>query len=336
MPLRRRPLLAHAAAALASAVLPTVFPSAGYAQSPPRWPARPITIVDPFAAGGNTDYFSRLLADRLGPLLGTTVLVENKAGAGGLIGAAYVARAKPDGYTLGLASVSTLCAGPAVYGPQVARYDAQKDFSFITKLVTLPSLLVSSLKLPVKDFAGLLALAKSKPGQVTFGVPGIGSAGHVLTEYMARLAGVKFLIVPYKTGAAMLTDLISGQLDVVSNNIPDLLPHVRNNSIRALAVRDIRRLPALPNLPTYKDLGLAEVSNPLWFGLVAPAGLPEDIAQRIRVATHKAMVDRGFIDKTLAVSASLSPSTGPEFRTDAARLLAHLQDIVKTAGIKAE
>jgi tripartite-type tricarboxylate transporter receptor subunit TctC len=132
----------------------------------------------------------------------------------------------------------------------------------------------------------------------------------------------------------MITDAISGQLDLVSTNLPELLPHVQAGSVRPLAVRDVRRLAALPEVPTLKELGLAEVSNPLWFGLVAPAGVPEPVLATIRTATHKALVDRSFLDKTIAVSGTISPSSGPEFQADAAALLARLQQVVKSAGIK--
>ncbi len=324
----RRHFLHASAAGAASVAVPALAQSA--------WPQKPITLVDPFPAGSNTDYFSRALADRMGPLLGTQVIVENKAGAGGIVGAGYVANAKADGYTLGLASVSTLCAGPAVHPATSVRYDPLKDFTHLTKLVTVPSLLVTSLKLPVRDFKELLALAKKDPGRVSCGVPGAGSAGHVLLEYLMMLTGVRFLTVPYKSGGPMLTDLISGQLDVMSDNIPTVLPHVKNGTVRAIAVRDVRRLAVLPDVPTYAELGLAEVSQPLWFGLVAPARLPPPIADRIRAAAHKAIVDKTFIDRALAVSASVSPSSGPEFAADAAKLLAKLQHVVKTAGIRAE
>lgn len=322
----RRHLLQAAAAGAAAIALPS--------QAQAGWPRQTVTLVDPFPAGGNTDYFSRLLADRLGPLLGTQVVVENKAGAGGLIGATHVAKAKADGYTLGLASVSTLCAGPAVHPPSSVRYDPQKDFSYISKLVTVPSLLVTNNRMPVNNFRELVALAKSRPGKISIGIPGIGSAGHVLTEYLMKLADMRLLLVPYKSGGVMLNDLIAGQLDVLSTNIPELLPHVKSGAIRALAVRDMRRVAALPDIPTYAEMGLAGVSQPLWFGLVAPAGVPEPILAKIRAATHKAMVDRVFLDKTLAVSASVSPSTGPEFRADAGALLARLREVVRTAGIK--
>jgi tripartite-type tricarboxylate transporter receptor subunit TctC len=325
----RRRFLHTAAGSAAAAALPAFAQQAG-------WPRQPITIVDPFPAGNNTDYFSRLTADRLTRVLGTQVIVENRAGAAGLIGATYVAKAKPDGYTLGLASVSTLCSGPAVHPPASVKYDPLKDFSFITKLVTLPSLLVCNPKVAARDFKELRALAKAQPGRLTCGIPGLGSAGHVLTEYLMRLADMRLLIVPYKSGSTMLTDLIAGQLDLLSNNIPELLPHVKNGALRALAVRDTRRVAALPDIPTYKELGLPEVSQPLWFGLVAPAGVPEPILAKLRAATHKAMVDPVFVDKTINVSGSISPTSGEEFRKDAAALLAQMQQVVKSAGIKPE
>ena len=150
-----------------------------------------------------------------------------------------------------------------------------------------------------------------------------------------KLAGIKLLIVPYKSGATMLTDLIAGQLDLISNNIPELLPHVRAGHAKALAVRDLRRLSVLPQVPTYKELGLAEVSDPLWFGLVAPARTPSPVVDALRAATHRAMVDRAFVDKALAVSASLSPTSSEEFAADAARLLRRLRAVVLEAGIQA-
>lgn len=324
----RRHFLQAAGASAAAVAWPAI------AEGP--WPSRPITLVDPFPAGSNTDYFSRPLAERLGPLLGTQVIVENRVGAGGIVGAGYVAKARPDGYTLGLASVSTLCAGPAVHPYSTVRYDPLKEFAHISKLVTLPSLLVTSLKLPVRDFKELLALARSQPGRVTCGVPGMGSAGHVLLEYMMRLADVRFLPVPYKSGGPMLTDLLSGQLDTLSDNIPSVLPHVKNGTVRAVAVRDTRRLASLPDVPTYQELGLPEVSQPLWFGLVAPAGTPAAIQDRLRAATHKVIVQSSFVDRALAVSASVSPSSGPEFAADAKALLARLQQVVREAGIKPE
>lgn len=321
----RRTLIQAASAGVIGMALPQARAS--------KWPQQPITIIDLSAAGGSTDYFARLLAERLGPLLGTSVVVDNKPGAGGVVAATAVHRARPDGYTLGIAAVSTLCAAPAV-NPAAVKYDPVNGFTYISKVVTLPSLLVTNNKVPARTFAELIALAKSQPGRLTIGVPGIGTAGHVLTEYFMKLAGIKLLIVPYKTGATMLTDLISGQLDIISNNIPELLPHVKTSAIRALAVRDNRRLAVLPDIPTYKELGLPEVSHPLWFGLVGPAGIPGPIQDQIRTATHKAMVDRTFIDKTLAVSASISPSTGPEFQREAEALFKRMQEVVKESSIK--
>jgi tripartite-type tricarboxylate transporter receptor subunit TctC len=322
----RRHFVQTCAGGLAAAALP------GFAQA--GFPSKPLALVDPFTAGSNTDYFSRLLADRLGPLLGGQVVVENKAGAGGIVGADYVAKAKPDGYTLGMASVSTLCAGPAVHSG--VRYDPVKDFTYITKLVTLPSVLVVNNKFPARDFRELLAQGKAQPGRISFGMPGVGSAGHVLLEYLMHLAGVKFLPVPYKGSGPMLTDLIAGQLDAMSDNIPSVLPHIRSGAVRALAVRDVKRLSVLPDVPTYAELGLREVSQPLWFGLVGPAKMPAAIVDSIRAAAHKSIAEPGFVEKTQALSATVSPSSSKEFAADAAALLDKLRQVVKVAGIKPE
>lgn len=322
----RRLFLQACAASAGSLALPTRAQTA--------WPSKPVSLVDPFSAGSNTDYFSRLLADRLGPLLGGQVVVENKAGAGGMVGAGHVAKARPDGYTLGLASVSTLCAGPALRPGQ--GYDPVKDFTYITKLVTLPSVLVVNNRLPARNFRELLEQAKAQPGRISFGMPGVGSAGHILLEYMMHLANVRFLPVPYKGSGPMLIDLISGQLDVMSDNIPSVLPSIQNGNVRALAVRDVKRLSVLPDVPTYAELGLPDVSQPLWFGLVGPANLPEAIVTRLRTATHKAMAEPGFVAKTQALSATVSPSNSRDFAADAAALLGKLQQVVKTAGIKTE
>jgi len=322
----RRNFLQASAFAGAAAAWPAL------AESP--WPNRPLSLIDPFTAGSNTDYFSRLLSERLGPSLGTQVIVENKPGAGGILGAEFVARAKPDGYTLGMASVSTLCAGPAVHAG--VRYDPARDFTYITKLVTLPSVTVVNNRFAARTFKDLIAMAKAQPGRITFGVPGIGSAGHVLAEYMMHIADVQFLVVPYKGSGPMLTDLIAGQLDVMSDNIPSVLPQVQGGTVRPIAVRDMKRLSVLPDVPTYAEMGFVSVSQPLWFGLVGPAKMPDAVVNRIRAASHKALADPGFVAKTLAMSAAVSPSSSKEFAADATALYAKLREVVKIAGIKAE
>jgi tripartite-type tricarboxylate transporter receptor subunit TctC len=328
-PNRRRLLQGAASAAVAAAT--TGLQPLAHGQAPGRYPERPITLVDPFPAGGSTDIFFRVLAQKLGPLLGTTVVVENKAGAGGALGSEFVARAKPDGYTLGIATVSTLATAPAV-NPKV-RYDPQKDFAPITNVLTVPSLLVVHPSVPARNLKELLALAKAQPGTVSFATPGVGSAGHVLLEQFQQLAGVKFLHVPYKGGAAIVQDLLGGQLMVASDNLPSLLPHVQAGKLRPIAVRDTRRLDLLPQVPTYAEEGFSAVSEPLWFGLVAPAGTPRDIVLKLNAATHQALATPEFQARLKQNSATANPTTPERFAEQARSLHERFKAVVKEAAI---
>jgi tripartite-type tricarboxylate transporter receptor subunit TctC len=301
------------------------------AATPAAFPERAITIVDPFAAGSNTDYFSRALGDELAKLLGQPVIVENRSGSGGAIGAEAVARAKPDGHVLGLASVSTLVSNPAVN--KALRYDPLKDFAPVTTIVTLPSATVVLANSPVKSLKDLIQQAKAAPDTVSFASPGAGSAGHVLLEQFAHLAGVKFLHVPYRGSGGILNDLFGGQVQVASDNIPSLLPHIKSGRLRALAVRDVRRVPGLPDVPTFKELGFEAVSQPLWFGLVAPAGTPRDVVARLNQASLQAMRTPAFLQKVEAVAGTPSPSSPEEFQRLIADWLAQFRKTVQVANI---
>jgi tripartite-type tricarboxylate transporter receptor subunit TctC len=302
-----------------------------WAQAP--YPERPVTIVDPFSAGSNTDYFSRPLADEMSRLLHQAVIVDNKAGSGGALAAEFVARAKPDGYTLGLASVSTHVANPAVN--KALRYDPLKDFAPITTIVTLPSATVVRADSPIKSLPELIQHARAKPDAVSFASPGVGSAGHVLLEQFAHLAGVRFLHVPYRGSGPILNDLFGGQIEVASDNIPSLLPHIKSGKLRALAVRDTKRLPQLPDVPTFKELGFEQVSQPLWFGLVAPAGTPAAIVKHLNDVAQQAMRMPAFQQKIEAVAGTYTPSTPEQFSAVIRQWLEQFRKTVELARITA-
>jgi tripartite-type tricarboxylate transporter receptor subunit TctC len=323
MTLNRRHLMFAASAALA-----------GPLAAQTRYPDRPVTLLDPFAAGGNTDYFSRVLAEEMGKLLGQPMVVENKAGGGGSMGAEAVARAKPDGYVLGMASVSTLVSNPALN--KALRYDPLADFTLITTLVTLPSATVVLASSPFKTLDDVIKAAKARPGVVSFASPGVGSAGHVLLEHFSHLAGVKFNHVPYRGSGPMQNDLMAGQLDVISDNIPALMPHIQSGKLRVLAIRDLKRLPQLPNAPTLKELGFEPVSQPLWFGLVGPAGLPKDLVKRLGDVAHQAMKSPAFQQKAAMAATTIAPSTPEEFRALVQRWLEQFKATVQTARIVLE
>jgi len=323
MTLNRRQLMFAASAALA-----------GPLAAQTRYPERPVTLLDPFTAGGNTDYFSRVLAEEMGKLLGQPMIVENKAGGGGAVGAETVARAKPDGYMLGMGTVSTLVANPAVN--KALRYDPLSDFTLITTLVTLPSATVVLASSPFRTLDDVIKAAKARPGVVSFASPGVGSAGHVLLEHFSHLAGVKFNHVPYRGSGPMQNDLMGGQLDVMSDNIPALMPHILSGKLRVLAVRDLKRLPQLPSAPTLKELGFEPVSQPLWFGLVGPAGLPKDLVKRLGETAHQAMKSPAFQQKAAMAATTISPSTPEEFHALVKRWLEQFKTTVHTARIVLE
>ena len=327
MPLNRRQLMLAASAALAG-------PLAAQTRNLERYPERPVTLLDPFTAGSNTDYFSRALADEMGKLLGQPMVVENKAGGGGSVGAEAVARAKPDGYMLGMASVSTLVSNPALN--KALRYDPLTDFTLITTLVTLPSATVVLATSPIKTLDDLIKAAKANPGTVSFASPGVGSAGHVLLEHFSHLAGAKFNHVPYRGSGPMQTDLLGGQIDVASDNIPSLMPHIQSGKLRVLAIRDLKRLPQLPNAPTYRELGYEPVSQPLWFGLVGPAGMPRDLVKRLSEAAHQAMKSPAFQQKATMAATTVAPSTPEEFHALVKRWLEQFKTTVQTARIVLE
>jgi tripartite-type tricarboxylate transporter receptor subunit TctC len=285
----------------------------------PPLPARASTaeaalvLIDPFTAGSNTDYFSRALAHALAPLLGRPVLVENRAGGGGSVGAEAVARATPDGRTLGLASVSTLVANPALH--RALRYDPLQDFTLISTVVTVPSVAVVAAHSPVRTLDALVRRARLRPGTLSYASPGVGSAGHVLLEHFSHLAGVRFLHVPYRGSGPMLTELLAGRVDVASGNTPTLLTHIKSGQLRPLAVRNLTRLPQLPDTPTYHELGYAPVSAPLWFGLVGPAGLPQPLADRLQQAVHQAVASPAFRHQAAAAAATVNAGTPQQFQS---------------------
>lgn len=327
MQMNRRHFIASTAALGAAA-------TTGAAHAQPKFPDHPITLVEPFTPGGSTDYFSRALAEEMSRLLGQPIVVENKAGSGGALAAEFVAKAKPDGYTLGMASVSTHVANPAVN--KALRYDPVKDFAPITSIVSLPSATVVLNSSPFKSLHDLIKAAKAKPGTVSFASPGVGSAGHVLLEQFAHLAGVKFLHVPFRGGSRSLTDLLGGQIDVSSDNIPTLLPHIKSGALRVLALRDTKRLPQLPDVPTFKELGFEPVSHPLWFGLVAPAGTPPELIKRLNEVAHQAMRTPAFQQKIETVAGTYAPSTPEQFQRLIQQWLAQFKQAVQVANITIE
>ncbi|EJL73499.1 hypothetical protein PMI12_03473 [Variovorax sp. CF313] len=296
------------------------------------FPDKPVKLIVPFPPGGSTDLIARLLAEKMSAILGQQVVVDNRAGAGGAIGISAVARAEPDGYTIGMATVSTHGANPAVYTK--LPYDPVKDFQPITNVMSVPSVFVVSPKLPVKTMQEFIALAKSQPGKLTFASPGNGSLGHVNVEQFMDLAGIKLTHVPYKGAGQAATDALAGTVDAMTDNLPSSLPHIKAGRLRALAVLSPQRSPLLPDVPTYRELGFEAMSEGGWFGLVAPAGTPAPVIEKLMVTAHQAMQDPAFKQRTIDISGVPMANTPAQFAQQIRETMDKYARIAKVANIK--
>ena len=249
------------------------------AASAQDWPARAVTIVVPFPAGGTTDLVARALGEQLGKSLGQPVIVENKPGAGTTLGADYVAKSKPDGYTLLMGAVHHTIA-PSVY--KKLPYDFAKDLAPVTTVAMVPNVLVVNPEVtPVKTVAELVALAKASPGKLSFGSNGNGTAQHLIGTIFQNLTGTTLLHVPYKGSAPLTADLLGGQVNMSFDSITTLTPHISTGKLRALAVITGKRSPLLPDVPTVEESGLKEFGIETWYGVLAPAGTPKPIVDRL-------------------------------------------------------
>ena len=248
------------------------------------WPSRPISLIVPFAAGGTTDVLARAVGQELSKSLGQPVLVESKPGAGATVGADFVVKAKPDGYTLLMGAVHHTIATSAY---KKLPYDFQKDLQPITIVALVPNLLVVNPAVPAKNVGELLALAKASPGKLTYGSAGNGTAHHLIGAQFEAMGGVQLLHVPYKGSGPLVTDLLGGQLTMSFDTITPVLPHIKAGKLRALAITTNKRSPALPDVPTLDEVGLKGFNLGTWFGVLAPAGTPREIVSRLNLEMVK-------------------------------------------------
>lgn len=262
--------------------------AAGSAQADP-WPTRPVTMIVPFAAGGSTDVLGRVIGQKLSEMWKQTVVVENRLGAGGAVGAQVTAKAAADGYTMMLASGSMFTVNPFIY--QRLPYSA-KDFTFITNVASGPMLVVVNPGLPARNLKELIGLAKSQPGKLNFGSAGTGSQVHMAGEALADAAGIDIAHVPYKGESLAYNDLMAGQLQLMVGNIAAASQFVKGGKLRALAVTGTERSPMLPDVPTVAEAGLAGMESVTgWFGFVMPAGTPPAIVSKVQQDTVKVLAD---------------------------------------------
>ena len=276
------------------------------------YPNKPVRLVVPFPPGGTTDVMGRLIGQQLSARLGHQFVIDNRPGAGGGIGADIVAKAPADGYTLLLGAVATHSINPSLYAK--LPYDAVKDFAPISLLATLQNVLVVNPSLPVRSVQELVALAKAKPGTLTFASGGNGTTHHLAGELFKRMAGVDMTHVPYKGNAPAIADVLGGQVSMMFDNINNSLPHIKAGKLRALAVTGTARAPVLPSLPTLAELGFTGFNITSWFALFAPAGTPQPILQRLNTEVNRVLHEKQVRELLAAESIEAQGNTPEQFR----------------------
>lgn len=304
----------------------------GVAAAQDAYPNQPIRLIVPFAPGGSTDLVGRLIAEYVGRNLGQTIVVENKAGAGGAIGAEQIARSKPDGYTLGMATVSTHGSNPSIYSD--LKYDARKDFAPISNVMGVPSVFAIHPSLPAKTMPEFIELAKAEPGKYSFASPGVASLGHANIENFMMLSGIELLHVPYRGSGPALNDALAGQVDAITDNLSSTLPHLLEGRLRPLAVLGAERSNLLPDVPTYGELGFEQMGTGGWFGLVAPAGTPREVIDRVNAAVHEAAKDPEFQERASKLGATIRVNSPEEFAQDIEAAIERYTRVAKAANIK--
>ena len=297
------------------------------------YPTRPITLVVPYPAGGGNDVLGRLVAERMSKLLGGTIVVENRGGAGGTIGTRQVAKAAPDGYTM-LIATSSLAINPSLY-PNVG-YDPRKDFAPIGLLASGANVVLVHPSVPATSIPELIALAKKDPGKLNFASTGSGSSVHLAAELFAAMAGIKINHVPYRGSGPALNDLLGGHVTMMFATLPSAIGIVRGGKVRALAVTGAKRSDVFPELPTIAEAGLRGYAAELHYGLVAPAGTPRPIIERLNAALRGALEDATLRERLAREGAVPLPSTPEEYAADIEAEEKLWGKIVRDAGVKGE
>jgi tripartite-type tricarboxylate transporter receptor subunit TctC len=306
-------------------------PALAAAQS---WPARPITLIIPFPPGGSTDIIGRIAADGMARALGTSIVVDNRGGAGGAIGAKAIADAAPDGYTLGVATVSTHVVNPVVQ--HELRYDPLQDFTLVSQIAAVPNVLSVHPSVPARTMAEFVRYAREHPGKLNYGTPGVGSLGHLTGETFKYSAHVDLTHVPYRGAGPALNDTLAGQVQVLFDNLPSSLPHIKAGRLRALAVASDRRVASLADVPTFAELGYPLVNDPSWFGLIAPAKLPAEITERVHAALVAALKQPEVLKRLEAAAATPVGNSPAAFREVVQSALANTRKVVREANLKFE
>jgi len=276
-----------------------------------NYPDRPIRFVVPYAAGGTTDLLSRAIAQKLAESLGQAVVPDNRPGAGGNVGAEIVARAPADGYTLLMAPVSPMAINVTLYGSKMA-FNPERDFAPVTLVAKVPLVLVVHPSVPARTLQELIALAKSKPGQLNYGSAGNGSSNHLVGEMFKTAAGIDLVHIPYRGGGPGMMALVAGQIDLLVGQVPTVTPMVNAGRLRAIAVSGARRSPALPEVPTMAESGLPGFDATAWYSIVVPAGTPKAIISRLHAELVKILKTPDIRERLISEGADVETSTPEE------------------------
>jgi tripartite-type tricarboxylate transporter receptor subunit TctC len=295
------------------------------------WPSKPITMYVPFAAGGPSDMFGRQLARGMSAALGQQVVVENKGGMGGVVGVAAVAKAAPDGYTIGMNATGPSAIAPFMV-PNMPFED--KDLVLLTPIALVQMIVAVSSRLPVNSVAELIAYAKANPGKINYGSSGPGGISHLAAELFRAAAGIDIIHVPYRGAAPAVQDLLAGQVQLVVLDVSVLAPHIRSGAIKALTATSKTRSALLPDVPTTAEVGLPTVLSDNWYGLAAPAGVPQPILDRIHAAAVEVLKTKEVAEPMMAQGAVIRPMTTAEFTDFVRQEREKWGPVVKSSGAK--